>query len=55
MIMEEKKKLFRPSTNSGKRSKTILVKAPPSSKIMFKGFLSSPKSDVCSRHQSNSS
>ncbi len=33
----------------------MFVKSPPSSKIMFNGFLSSPKNNVCSIHQSNSS
>ena len=44
-----------PFTNSGYLSKTILVKSPPSSKIIFRGLRSSPKKRVCSIHQSNSS
>ena len=43
-----------PETSSGNLSKTMLVKSPPSSRIIFRGFLSSPKKRVCSMHQSNS-
>ena len=42
-------------TNSGKLSKTILVRSPPSSKIIFNGFPSLNANKVCSMHQSNSS
>ena len=45
---------FIPETSSGNLSKTMLVKSPPSSRIMFRGFLSSPKKRVCSMHQLNS-
>ena len=48
-------KPFISSVSSGYLSKTIFVKSPPSSKIILRGFLSSPKNNVCSMHQSNSS
>src|ERR1700712_671169 len=41
--------------SSGYLSKTILVKSPPSSKIIFKGRSTLPKNKVCSMHQSDSS
>ena len=44
-----------PATNCGNLSNTMLVKSPPSSNIIFKGACSSPKYNVCSIHQSNSS
>ena len=44
-----------PETSSGYLSRTILVRSPPSSRIMFNGLRSSPKNKVCSIHQSNSS
>src|SRR5690554_3433734 len=44
-----------PATSSGYLSNTILVRSPPSSRIIFKGSLCSPKNRVCSIHQSNSS
>jgi hypothetical protein len=44
-----------PATNSGKRSNTMLVRSPPSSKIMLSGFPPSNAKRVCSMHQSNSS
>jgi hypothetical protein len=48
------RKTFDICTSSGNRSKTILVKSPPSSKIMFNGFPPSNANKVCSIHQSNS-
>ena len=42
-------------TSSGYLSRTIFVRSPPSSRIIFNGFLSDPKNRVCSMHQSNSS
>src|SRR5690606_35956236 len=44
-----------PATNSGYLSSTMLVRSPPSSRIILSGFLASPKNKVCSIHQSNSS
>ena len=52
-ILSESPLMF--STNSGKRSSTILVKSPPSSRIILRGSRFSPKKRVCSMHQSNSS
>ena len=46
---------FTPAASSGYLSKTIFVKSPPSSRIIFNGLRSSPKKSVCSIHQSNSS
>src|SRR5690606_6615257 len=43
-----------PAAISGYLSNTILVRSPPSSKIIFNGLRSSPKNKVCSMHQSNS-
>ena len=43
------------AAKSGYWSSTILVKSPPSSKIIFSGSRDSPKKRVCSIHQSNSS
>ena len=44
-----------PLTKLGYLSKTILVKSPPSSRIIFNGLLSLNAVKVCSIHQSNSS
>src|SRR5690606_8003474 len=44
-----------PFASSGYLSRTKLVRSPPSSKIMLRGFLSSPKNKVCSMHHSYSS
>src|SRR5690606_38984941 len=44
-----------PSTSSGYLSKTMLVRSPPSSKIILSGCRDSPKNNVCSMHQLNSS
>ena len=43
------------STISGNLSKTILVKSPPSSKIIFNDLPPSKAVSVCKIHQSNSS
>ena len=44
-----------PAASSGYLSSTTLVRSPPSSRIMFNGFRSSPKKRVCSMHHSYSS
>src|SRR5690606_7717733 len=44
-----------PDTSSGYLSNIILVRSPPSSRIILRGLRSSPKNSVCSIHQSNSS
>ena len=44
-----------PSANSGYLSNTMLVKSPPSSRIIFSGLPPSKANNVCSIHQSNSS
>ena len=46
---------FISSHNWGYLSKTILVKSPPSSRIIFNGLPPSKAYKVCSIHQSNSS
>jgi hypothetical protein len=42
-------------TSSGNLSRTMLVKSPPSSKIIFNGFPSSKAVSVCKIHLSKSS
>ena len=44
-----------PLISSGYLSKTMLVRSPPSSRIMFRGSPSGKANKVCSMHQSNSS
>ena len=49
------KDLLMPAASSGYLSNTILVRSPPSSRIMLKWLAILAKPKVCSMHQSNSS